>query len=172
MRTSKRRLLYIMIAFIFGHLLIGATPLAAQVDCQMILQAARKVFDVPTHMYVTGKIDGQTFPAEMIYAEGTVYMKANGKWSPAGTTKDMAKLMAEKEQKSHDGKATCRYLKDEPVSGDMAAVYSMHAETPKAVVNSQIWISKAKGLPLRQEDDMEKMHNSTRYEYGNVKPPM
>jgi hypothetical protein len=33
-------------------------------------------------------------------------------------------------------------------------------------------ISKAKGLPLRSETDMEGSHISTRYEYGNVKPPI
>ena len=69
----------------------------------------------------------------------------------------------------------CRYLKDELVAGEMAAVYSLKN---KGKVDSQIWISKAKGLPLRQEDDVDlgagkgKSHNSTRYEYGNIKPPM
>ena len=40
--------------------------------------------------------------------------------------------------------------------------------------DSTTWISKAKGLPLHSDIDMEggKSHISTRYEYGNVKPPM
>ena len=62
METTRKRLLYLMVGFTFGHLLIGAKPLAAQVDCRIILDAARKVLDTPTHMYITGKIDGQTFP--------------------------------------------------------------------------------------------------------------
>ena len=45
----------------------------------------------------------------MIYAAGTVYMKVNGKWTPTGTTKEMAKLMAEEEQENQHVKATCRY---------------------------------------------------------------
>ena len=70
-------------------------------------------------------------------------------------------------------KTTCRYLKDAPVNGEMATVYSMHDESPKGTSDSQVWISKAKGLPLRSETDFsDKNHVSTRYEYGNVKPPM
>jgi hypothetical protein len=60
----------------------------------------------------------------------------------------------------------------------MAAVYSTHDVSSKGVVDSQIWISRAKGLPLRQDMDIDvggkngKSHSSSRYEYGDVKPPM
>jgi hypothetical protein len=78
----------------------------------------------------------------------------------------------------HNDKATCKYLKDELVNGEMAVVYSAHDATPKGVVDTQIWISKSKGLPLRQDMDIDvggagdKSHTSSRYEYGDVKPPM
>ena len=54
----------------------------------------------------------------------------------------------------------------------MAAVYRMHEVSPKATTDSKIWISKAKGLPLRSKIDLDggKSRISTRYEYGNVKP--
>jgi hypothetical protein len=41
-------------------------------------------------------------------------------------------------------------------------------------IPAQSRISKAKGLPLRSDIDMEggTSHISTRYEYGIVKPPM
>ena len=172
METTRKTPLYLMVGFTFGHLLISAAPLAAQGDCKPILDASRKVFNTPTHMYVIGKTGALTVTAEMIYAAGAVYMKIEGKWSPAGATKDMEQLSQKKPQNSN---ATCRYLKDEMVNGEMAAVYSLN---DKGLVDSQIWISRAKGLPLRQEDDIDlgvgkgKSHNSTRYEYGNVKPPM
>jgi hypothetical protein len=44
--------------------------------------------------------------------------------------------------------------------------------------DSQIWISKTTGLPLREEQDVDmgaeigKQHRSARFEYSNVKPPM
>jgi hypothetical protein len=63
-------------------------------------------------------------------------------------------------------------LKDELVNGEMAAVYSVHEVSPKSTSDSKTWISKAKGLPLRSDTDMEGSHISTRYEYGNVKPPI
>jgi hypothetical protein len=172
METTRKRLFYIMVGLTIGNLLMWAAPLAAQGDCKPILDASSKVFNTPTHMYVTGKTGGLTVTAEMIYTAGAVYMKINGKWSPGGTTKDMEQLSQKKPQNSN---ATCRYLKDELVNGEMAAVYSLN---DKGLVDSQIWISKAKGLPLRQEDDIDlgagkgKSHNSTRYEYGNIKPPM
>ena len=56
----------------------------------------------------------------------------------------------------------------------MAAVYSSHSETPKGKIDLQVWVSKSSGLLLHQEmDDAEgKVLMSTRYEYGNVKPPL
>ena len=175
METTPIRLLYIMVGFTLGHLLMGASPLSAQGDCKVVLDAESEVLNTPTHAYATTNIVGRTTTTEMIYAAGAVYVKIDGKWSPGGTTKDLEQLTEKNRQNT---KVTCRYLKDEPVSGEMAAVYSTHEEPQKGTLDSQIWISKAKGLPLRQEIDIDvggsggKSHNSMRFEYGNVKPPM
>jgi hypothetical protein len=91
------------------------------------------------------------------------------------TPQELAEL---RQPKLHNDKATCKYLKDELVNGEMTAVYSSHDVSPKGVVDTQIRISKAKGLPLRQNMDIDagggkgKSHSSTRFEYGNIKPPM
>ena len=171
METIRRRLLYIMVGCAFGHVLIGAAPLAAQDDCKLVLDAMIKVMDTPTHAYVTMNIGGKPQTGESIYAGGLVYAKYDGKWSAGMTTKEI-KEIAEKNRQTN--KTTCRYLKDEPVNGEMAAVYSVHEVSPRSTSDSSTWISKAKGLPLRSDVDMEggKSHMSTRYEYGNVKPPM
>ena len=170
MTTTRTRLLYILISFTIGYLPMGASPVVAQQeDCKVIVDAAIKVLNTPTHMYITGKVGATTVNTEMIYAGGAVYMRIDGKWSAAGTTKEIEQMMQKKQTNS---KATCHYLKDDLVSGEMAALYSLHSP---GLVESQIWISKAKGLTLRQEDDIGaagKQHNSTRYEYGNVKPPL
>jgi hypothetical protein len=163
-------LFYIVFGFTLGHLLIGAKPVAAQGDCQLVLDAANKVWDTPTHLYDTTNIGGTTQTVEMIYAAGAIYTKYGGKWSPSPMSMQEMKELDQKNRQNN--KMTCRYLKDEPVNGEMAAVYSVHDETPRGKVDSQIWISKAKGLPLRQDIDIDKTHNSMRYEYGNVKPPM
>ena len=48
---------------------------------------------------------------------------------------------------------------------------------PEVKSDGQMWISKSKGLPLRDEMDVDagdgiKHHHSTRYGYTNVQPPM
>jgi hypothetical protein len=166
----RTRLFYIAVGFTFGHLLIGATPVAAQGDCRLVFDATSKVLDTPTHLYATMNMGGTTQISESIYAAGAIYMKAGGKWGPSPISMQETKQLVQKNIQTN--KTTCRYLKDEPVNGEMAAVYSVHEETPGSKSDSQIWISKAKGLPLRSEIDLgDKNHVSTRYEYGNVKPP-
>jgi hypothetical protein len=172
METTRNRLLYIMVGFTFGQLLIGARPLAAQGDCQLVFDAMSKVFDTPAHSYVTTNIGGTSQTGELIYAAGASYTKFGGKWSPGLIPLQEMKELDQKNRQNN--KLTCRYLRDEPVNGKMATVYSVHEETPKKdTYDSQVWISKAKGLLLRSEIDLgDKRHISTRIEYGNVKPPM
>jgi hypothetical protein len=175
MEKTRTKLLCLMAGFTLGHLLIATNPLKAQGDCKVVLDAEFKVLNTPTHAYGTVNIVGRTVTTEMIYAAGAVYGMIDGKWSPSGTTKDIEQLM---QKNLLNSKITCRHLKDEPVNGEMAAVYSTHEDRPKGAVDSQVWISRAKGLPLRQEIDIDiggsggKSHNSMRYEYANVKPPM
>jgi hypothetical protein len=170
MKTTRARHLCILVVCAFG-LLIGAGPLAAQGDCKLVLDAMTKLFDTPTHLYVTMDIGGKPQTFESIYSGGKVYAKYEGKWSAGSTTQEIKEL-AEKNRQNN--KMTCHYLNDEPVSGEITAVYSMHEVSPKATTDSKTWISKSKGLPLRSESDMDggKSHISMRYEYGNVKPPM
>jgi hypothetical protein len=164
------------VGFAFGHLLIGTSPLKAQGDCKVVLEAASKTMTTATHTYTTMNIGGKDQTVEMIYMPGVIYSRINGKWSSVSMTpQELAEL---RQPKAHNDKATCKYLKDELVNGEMAAVYSSHDVSPKGVVDSQMWISKAKGLPLRVDVDIDvgggggKSHTSSRYEYGDVKPPM
>jgi hypothetical protein len=177
MGTTGTRLLNIVAGFTAGYLLMPGMPLAAQDDCSAMAKAMAAAFGkqhkTPTHVYSTSKISGQTFPSEMIYAAGSVYMKINSKWTLTDSIRDLEQPVPKKGQ-SANSKDTCRYVKDEPVNGEMAALYSSHSETAKGKIDLQIWISKATGLPLRQETDSDggKAVISTRFEYGNVKPPL
>jgi outer membrane lipoprotein-sorting protein len=171
METTRKRLLYLVVGFTFGQLLIGVKPVAAQGGCQVVFEATNKVLDTPAHVYATMNVGGTTQTLESIYASGVIYVKSGGKWGPSLISMQETKELEQKNIQT--AKSTCRYLHDEPVNGEMAAVYSLHEETPTSKSDSQVWISKAKGLPLRSEVDLgDKMHLSTRYEYGNVKPPM
>ena len=173
METTRKRLLYLMVGFTFGQLLIGAKPVAAQGNCKFVFDAMNKAFDTPAHSYVTTNVGGTTQSVEAIYAAGAAYVKSGDKWGPSPMTMQELKEADQKHRQTN--KTTCRYLKDEPVNGEMAAVYNVHTEieSPKGTSDSQVWISKAKGLPLRSEIDLgDKMTVSTRIEYCNVKPPM
>jgi hypothetical protein len=114
---------------------------------------------------------GKDFAIETIYANGNIYTRIGGKWSSVPMT-------PEGKKPQHD-KAACAYVKDELVNAEMTAVYSTHDVSPKGVTDTQVWISKSKGLPLRVEMDIKAgsqqttaVHTSSRYEYDNVKPPM
>jgi hypothetical protein len=169
--TPRKQLLYTLLGFAFGLLLTGGRPLAAQDNCKLVIDAGIKVFDTPTHVYVTMDVNGKPQTVESIYVGGLIYTKYDGKWN-AGTSNKEMKEISEKNRQNN--KTTCHYLKDEPINGEMAAAYSMHDVSPKSVSDSKIWISKSKGLPLRTDIQFEGDKNSMsmRYEYDNVKPPM
>src|ERR1700681_2852884 len=112
--TRRKQLLYAILGFTFGPLLIGAQPLAAQDDCKLVLDAMTKLFDTPTHAYITMNIGDKPQTGESIYAGGLVYAKYNGKWSAGTTTKEIKEIT---EKNRRNNKTTCRYLKDEPVNG-------------------------------------------------------
>jgi hypothetical protein len=118
-----------------------------------------------------------TIRNETIYAGGSAYIKVSGKWSRSEWTLD--RIMKQEQENRQQSKYTCRYLRDESINGEAAAVYSTHSERlhPQVKSDGQMWISKSKGLPLRAEMDIDggdgmKHHHSTHYEYTNVQPPM
>jgi uncharacterized protein YpmB len=107
----------------------------------------------------------------MIYAAGSLYLKMAGKWTLSGSTKDMEEdeHQAAKKANSTD---TCRQIADEPVNGEMASVYTSHSESSKGKVDIEVWISKDKGLVLKQNTNSAGTLISARYDYTNVKPPI
>lgn len=55
-------------------------------------------------------------------------------------------------------------------------LYSTHDITPHGTVDNQVWVSRRRGLILRQETDIDtgngnKTHMSVRYDYSNVHAP-
>ena len=173
MNPKQARSLFVGVTI--ATLLMGTLPIIAQNDCKtlekVVANAFTQIHSIPTHVYTTTKIGGQNFSSEVIYAGGSMYMKMNGKWTLAGSIKDMEQL-EKKGPHAADSKDTCRYVKDEPVNGEMAAVYSSHSETPKGKIDLQMWVSKSKGRMLREDTVTSGAVMSSRYEYGNVKAPL
>jgi outer membrane lipoprotein-sorting protein len=175
METPRTGRLYSVVGFTIACVLMGAVPAKAQDDCKALEQAQAdawsKLHNTPAHVYSTGKTGNLTVTTELIYAGGSMYMKLNGKWTHAGSITDVDQIAAEAKKNSKD---TCTHAKDELINGEMAAVYTTHSETPKGKLDMKIWISKAKGLLLRQDIDSDggKSVNSARYDYENVKAPL
>lgn len=175
---AKRMTLLIAAGFTFGLLLTGPARLAAQDSCQPAFDAMAKAMTIPTHLYSTmtgvpNSADKHT--TEVIYIGGANYVKLAGKWERSQMTTQQ--VMQQEEENRKASKSTCKYLRDEAVNGEAAAVYSTHSDRADMGVKSdgQIWISKSKGLPLKIEIDISSdgstNHHSTRYEYANVQAP-
>jgi len=171
---TQIRSLCAQIGFTIIFLLMHSTLMAGQVDCKLVTKAMEAVLsrtlNIPTHAYVTSKIGSHTFETEMIYVDGSLYLKSQGQWTLSNSDLKQAEEQVARNPKSKD---TCRYLGDEPVSGETAAKYSLHGKSRNSKSDKLVWISKARGLVLREE--MELGNGNVlimRYEYDDVKPPL
>jgi hypothetical protein len=174
----KRMRLLSAAGFTFGLLLIGPARMAAQDPCQATYDAMSRVMSTATHIYSTMSAvpnGADKHTTEIIYVGGATYVHVSGKWSRSPMTPQQ--LMQKEEENRKASKTTCKYLRDEVVNGEAAAVYSTQSERADMHIKSdgQIWISKSKGLPLKNEIDISSdgstNHHSTRYEYANVQAP-
>lgn len=148
---------------------------AADAACQRMFDAATKLLTVPAHSYTTEILPGgKSHTAELIYANGAIYLNLRGKWTRSKMTpQDMIK---QEQENIRNAKTSCQHVRDEAVNGEAAALYMAHSENDGVKSEAQVWISRSKGLPLRTEEDLDtgdgaQQHISIRYEYGNIQPP-
>jgi hypothetical protein len=155
---------------------------AADSECQPVFGAGDKLFVTPYHMYMTetdpGVDNGKAISSESVSMGGLQYVLVNRKWTASPLTVQEVKQMELRNRRTATNQS-CHYLRDEPVNGEDASVYSAHSETTQGKNDNQLWISKSRGLILRQETDLDigggrpKTHVSVRYDYSNVqKPPL
>ncbi len=156
---------------------LAASARAAD-SCQPVFDAIQKLVTTPSHSYTTSTSAKGDPPltAETIMTQGKKYIRANGKWmDPRVTT---AEVLEQEKENEKNGKSSCQFVRSDSVNGESASLYHMQRETESFNEDSQIWISKTTGLPLREEQDIDygekigKRHNSGRFEYSNVQPPM
>ena len=151
----------------------------AQGDCKPVHDAIDKLSTVSSHAYETQSSPAQPGTGatshEVIRSGGTIYVLMNGKWKKSPMS--AADMRAQEEENWKTAKnVSCKHLRDESVKGEPAAVYSTHNENEDTKEDGQVWVSKSKGLPLREEQDVdlgygEKHHMSIHYEYINVQAP-
>ena len=161
-------------------LAIGLSSAAhADDSCKLLFDADKKMVLSPHHSFSTITVPSQKAPriSESIFMggmNGAVYILSQGKWMRSNYGPD--EVLKQKEENIRDSKSSCRYLRDEAVNGESAAVYSIHVEDEDSKSDGTIWLGKSKGLPLREELDFDlspgTMHTAVRYDYSNVRAPM
>jgi hypothetical protein len=164
-------------------LLSAARPIIAASGCDAVNAAVIKVFQVPVHLYMTetaGFNGGKARNAETIYLNGATFVMVNGQWRKSVILpKDLLpKDLAVGKKESEEKAGTCSIVRDEAVSGEPATLYKVHNQTAAGTLDTQIWVSKSKGLALKQINDQDvgggargKMHTEISYEYTNVTAP-
>ena len=160
-------------------LVMGQAVRARAADsCQTVFDAIQKLVATPSHSYTTSTAakGGSPQTGETIMTRGKKYIRANGKWMDSHVT--TAEVLDQEKENENSGRSSCQFVRSESVNGDIASLYHIQRETGNFKEDSQIWISKSTGLPLREEQDVDyggaigKRHNSGRFEYGNIQPPM
>lgn len=156
----------------------GQAAGAVDPSCKPAIDAMMKQIVTPTHVYATEVSPlrgGEPRVRESIYAGGAIYVQVKGAWkrSPI-STQEMQKQQEENQR--HARSMSCRYLRDETVDGEAAAVYHAKSESEEVGSDATLWVSKRTGLPLRSENDIDtgykdKRHLSIRYVYAGVRPP-
>jgi hypothetical protein len=157
-----------------------AEPQGSDAACQTVVNASEKNFTTPYHMYMTmtsGAVqNGKTRISETIFVGGMNYVMVNGKWISTQLSAEDKKA-AEEEFRKMAKTGTCHYMRDESVNGENTALFAIHNQTENRIMDDQLWISKSKGLIVKQESDIDvgggrpKSHTTMRYECTNVQAP-
>jgi len=149
----------------------------AQNECKAAFEANDKLLTTPHHGFTTRSAVSQADKPELmenIFVGGVYYIQHRGKWIKSPMTAEQMKQQQEENRKNAKN-VSCKHVRDELVNGEAAAVYKVHSETEDTKSDSLIWISNAKGLILREDEDLDaggdKMHMVTRFEYSNVTAP-
>ena len=140
-----------------------------------VLDAMAKLNQTPHYAYMTATGDaagGGTRQSELISVGGANYVKIHDKWKLSPMT---PKMMADQEKENiRNAKVyRCQYERDENVKGEAAAVYKAHSENENGTSDAEVWISKSRGLPLRENIDLNgTSHVLVRFDYANVQAPV
>jgi outer membrane lipoprotein-sorting protein len=162
---------------VFCLLSAAALTAADAGGCATVQKALENVVTTPAHVYTT-ETSSQRGAAETetIYLDGKVYvlMNAGGRWTLSPVT---AVQMADTMRKNRrHATLACKIVGEEKVGDRLTTVYTTSKRTSDSQTDSRVWIDKASGLLLKQEETLtagkdNTVHRSVRYEYGNVSAP-
>jgi hypothetical protein len=154
---------------IFGTATAGAAVPGP--GCAPILSAMTKTLQVD-HATVT-QSNGQVIHG--ITAGGVNYLQIDNAWkvSPFSVKENQARS---DENLRNAQSYTCQSMPDSSVDGVAVANYRTRTESNGTVVESKISISKASGLAIQVENDLDsgdtiKSHYVTHYSYAGIHAP-
>jgi hypothetical protein len=165
--------LCLLAAFALPSAATAQTPVPP--ECKPMLTAGEKQFTVPSHAFMTTTGMGPApNHSEVININGATYVKVRDNWMKSPRSSEQLAKQS-KEQIANARSYSCKQMPDDVVGGVAASVYSSHTEMGQGATDTQVWVAKSTGLPLKSEVDMNlsgrKSHVSVRYEYGNVQAP-
>jgi hypothetical protein len=151
--------------------------IADDAACQAVLNAVIKQATIPVHQKISiesAAAPGKVLQSEMIRTGDTLYMQVRGQWT--SRPYDGQKAANEARQAMQKADHSCTRVRSEAVDGQPTDLFSVEAKTVSGGTESQIWISHASGLPLRQHTVMLEQGNAkgqhdVRFDYANVTAP-
>lgn len=159
---------------------IACMPAAHAADpaCKPVFDAMTRMAATPNHQFMTETAAFNAGPrnSEVITTAGATYVKIAGKWHASPySPQQQANEMREASRTANE---TCQHMRDEVVAGEPAALYATRNKQDGGdTVDSQIWVSKRRELPVKQTIDIDvggklgKSHTDIRIDYINVQAP-
>ena len=149
---------------------------AALAACEPVPEALVRLAPTPSHQYTTSSLPGLgTKRSEVVITGATMWLLVDRRWRslPYSARKRLAEMKRSAAEASAAARGSCARVRDEAVGGERATLCKVHDATDAGIVDSQIWISAARGLPVRQVVDMPQTdsHLDSRFGDANVRPP-
>jgi hypothetical protein len=140
---------------------------AADASCSIVFNAMLRLPTVPSHSFTTMQMPGVgKITSEMINDGKKLYILQDGKWKVSPMTPQ--DLLAQEKENIQNNKTTCSVVRDEAIDGVGSTLYSIAESDADGTTKSQVWISKASGLPVHAKLDTPA---DTRYVYSGVTAP-
>ena len=156
----------------------GGPAHAADPACKPVFDAMSKAAATPNHMFITTTEATNAKPesSETITTANMMYLKVDGAWRKEAY--NAQQQVTEMQKAASTTNIACQHLRDDTVAGESVEIYNTEQQQEGgSTINSQLWISKARGLPVKQTMDMDvggkfgKSHTDIRYDYSDVEAP-
>ena len=145
--------------------------------CQAVLDAVIKQATIPVHQKISiesAAAPGKALQSEMIRTDDTLYMQVRGQWTSRPMT--ARRLQTTRGRRCRKRTTTARAYVAKRSTANLQIFSASKQRLCSGGTESQIWISHASGLPLRQHTVMLEQGNAkgqhdVRFDYADVTAP-